>query len=88
LIVGIVGAIFSLLFCLALWCGWNQLKLAIEIVNCSADFLAATKRLLSVPILYYLVLFCFFLFWLACVISVMCMGKIDAHPHGILYVPF
>lgn len=88
LLVGIIGAILSLLFCLALYCGWSQLKLAIEIVNCSADFLAATKRMLGVPILYYVFLFLFFLFWLGCVISVECMGKIVPDPDTIAgYVP-
>lgn len=87
LVVGICGAILSLLFCLAIYCGWNSLKLAIEIVNCSADFLAQTKRLLAVPILYYVFLFLFFLYWLACIISVMSMGRIVPQPDGLVYVP-
>lgn len=64
------------------------MKLSIEIVNSSADFLAHTKRLLFVPVAYYSVLFLFFLFWLACMISVESMGKIT--PDGEdnkLYVP-
>lgn len=86
--IGILFALLSVLYAVALWCGWDQLKLAIEIVNCSADFLANTKRLLGVPILYYVALFLYFLFWLSCVISVECMGKIVPDPgDDLVYVP-
>jgi len=88
LVGGIIGAILSLLFCIMLWCGWSQLKLAIEIVNCSADFLAQTKRMLAVPLLYYVFLFFFFSFWLSCVISVMSMGKISPDTNDtVTYYP-
>lgn len=76
LAVGIISGLFAIIFCLLIYFAWNQLKLSIEIVNCSADFLAATKRLLFVPVAYYMVLFLFFLFWIACMISVMSMGNI------------
>jgi hypothetical protein len=63
--------------------------LAIEVINCSADFLAATKRLLLSPIIYYLVLFGFFVFFLACLISVNAMAEISPDPHsGKRYIPF
>lgn len=87
LTLGIVGAILALIFGLAVVCGYKSLTLAIEIVNCSADFLAKTKRLLAVPVLYYLFLFLFFLFWLACIISVESMGKIVPAPEGLVYIP-
>jgi hypothetical protein len=54
------------------------LKISIEIINCSADFLAATKRLIAVPFLYFIFMFMFFLFWLASMISVESMGRIIA----------
>lgn len=89
----VVGAIiFSLLsvcFCMCLYCFWSSLKIAIEIINCSADFLAATKRVLFTPIIYYVIMFGFIMFWLGCVISVESMGKIKAAPkEGKLYIPF
>lgn len=62
--------------------------MAIEIVNTSADFLAATKRLLGVPILYYVILFMFFLFWIGCVICVESMGDIVPNPGDtVVYIP-
>jgi hypothetical protein len=39
--------------------------------------LTETKRLIGVPVLYYLALFLFFLFWLAAMISVESMGDIE-----------
>lgn len=56
-------------------------------MNCSADFLANTKRLLGVPVAYYTMLFLFFLFWLACIISVESMGKITPDPSVKPYIP-
>ena len=85
--LAILGGLLSILFGLMVWCFWAALKLAIEIVNCSADFLAKTKRLMAVPFMYYLFLFLFFLYWLACVISVESMGKIEANPNGTPYMP-
>jgi choline transporter-like protein 2/4/5 len=61
------------------YCGFNQLKIAIEIINCSADFLAQTKRLIAIPFMYFICMFLFFLFWLASMISVESMGNIQAY---------
>jgi hypothetical protein len=69
-----------LLFSICIWCKWNDLKLAIEIVNASADFLAQTKRLLATPLVYFVFLFAFFLFWLSCIICVESMGQIVPDP--------
>ena len=86
--VGIISGIFAIVFCLLIYCGWSQLKLSIEIVNCSADFLANTKRLLGVPVAYYSILFLFFLFWVACMISVESMGKVVPDPSNSLTSPY
>lgn len=86
--IAIVSGIIGLLFCLALWCGWNQLKLAIEIVNCSADFLAGHKRLLCVPLIYYGVLCVYFIFWASCILSVESMGRLVPNPNYHPYIPF
>lgn len=48
-----------------------------EVINCSADFLTETKKLIGVPILYYVMLFVFFLFWVGSMISVESMGNIQ-----------
>lgn len=48
-----------------------------EVINCSADFLTETKKLIVIPILYYVMLFVFFLFWVGSMISVESMGNIQ-----------
>ena len=78
LVVGIISAIFAMIFAVAVYCGWNQLKMSIEIINCSADFLASTKRLIGVPFIYFIFIFLFFMFWMASMISVESMGNIRA----------
>lgn len=51
--------------------------------------MAGTKRVLAVPVLYYIFLFIFFLFWLACLISIESMGKIVPDPgSSLIYIPF
>jgi hypothetical protein len=74
--VGIVSLVLAVVFAIALYCGWKQLTLAVEVINCSADFLTETKRLIGVPILYYLMIFIFFLFWVTAMICVESMGNI------------
>lgn len=89
LIIGLVFALVAVIFSVCIWCGWTSLKLAIEMVNASADFLAQTKRVFIVPFLYYIFLSLFFIFWIACVVSVNCMGKITPDPGSpSSYIPF
>ena len=78
--IGGTCGLVAILFAMCIWCKWDDLKLAIEIVNASADFLAQTKRLLATPLVYFVFLFIFFLFWLSCIICVMSMGKITPEP--------
>ena len=88
LVFGIVFSIVALLFALAVYCGWNRLKIAIEIIDVSADFLAGTKRLMAVPFMYYIILIVFFLFWLASVFSVYSLATITPDPDmGSTYIP-
>lgn len=90
LIFGIAFAIAAIIFAIGLWCGWKSLSIAIEMINSSADFLAQTKRIFIVPFTYNVILIGFLFFWLACIISVNCLGKITADPStgGVGYVPF
>ena len=77
LITGILFLLLAIIFAIAVYCGWKQLTLAVEVINCSADFLTETKKLIGVPILYYVMLFVFFLFWVGSMISVESMGNIQ-----------
>jgi len=80
LVGGIVFAILAALFLLAICCGWKQLKAAIKIIDATADYLSATKRVFGVPLIYYIVMVAYFLFWLACFTAAMSCGKITPKP--------
>jgi hypothetical protein len=40
IMMGFLCTILAIVFSVLLWCGWSHVKLAIEMVNASADFLA------------------------------------------------
>ena len=69
-------SIMTLVYMLMLWCGYQSLKLAIDVIDASADFLAGTKRILGVPLLYFFITILFLVFWLTAVISVHSIGNI------------
>lgn len=76
--LGIGFSIFALLFLCCLYCGFNSLRIAINVVDASADFLAKTKRLIGVPIMYFFVQMVIFSIWVYCMISINSIGTIEA----------
>jgi len=46
---------FGLLYNLVLWCYWTTMKIAIALVDATADFFAATKRIILVSCFYFFV---------------------------------
>jgi hypothetical protein len=46
------------------------------VIDASADFLAGTKRILGVPLLYFFMTILFLIFWLTAMISVASIGNI------------
>lgn len=90
LLTGILGALATIVATLAIYCGWNSLKRAIDVIDASADFLAATKRIIAVPFLFFIVMLLFFFFWIGCIVCVYSLGKITPNPNyrvGGVYVP-
>jgi membrane protein YqaA with SNARE-associated domain len=49
-IVGLLAVGFFFCVC----CGYKSLKMAIDVIDASADFLAKTKRILLVPGIFFL----------------------------------
>lgn len=90
LVVGLFGALLSLVYCICLKCGWSSLHNAIDVIDASADFLAKTKRIIGVPFVYFLVMVFYFFFWIGCIICVYSMGTIkpnlNYHLDGV-YIP-
>jgi len=74
----IVFAILTCGFALCITCGFKSLKLAIDVIDASADFLATTKRILFVPILYFFLTLIVALVWVSAFACVASMNKISA----------
>jgi len=57
-------------------CGYKHLKLAIDVIDASADFLAATKRILLVPGGFFVLQMLSVGLWLGCVGGIYSTGEI------------
>jgi ABC-type multidrug transport system fused ATPase/permease subunit len=53
LVGGIVLGLAAIIMLIMLVCGFNQLKIAIDVVDASADFIRKTKRVIGVPVIYF-----------------------------------
>ncbi len=63
LICAIVFAILALLYLVFLCCGFADLKIAIGILDASADFLLKTKRIFYVPVFYFFITCIVYVVW-------------------------
>lgn len=83
--IGITCGIVGVLFLVSICCMFNSLKIAIDVIDASADFLAKTKRVILVPVLYFFVNLVAVLVWLAAFISVTTMkiDKVEASSSGL-----
>lgn len=76
---GFGAAVFGILasvFACMIFCGYSQLKTAIDVLDASADFLAKTKRIFLVPTLYMFVQIIFVLMFLFSVLAIGANGDI------------
>jgi hypothetical protein len=74
IVLGILAALFGLAVC----CGFNSLRTAINVVDASADFLRKTKRILFVPVLYFFLNVLVVFAWAVIVACFNSMGEITA----------
>lgn len=85
LIACIAFGIFGLCFCLCIYCEFQSLELAINVIDASADFIVETKRVIAVP-LFHLVLNLFIIIiWLwafAYVLSLNDIVSVKSVPQG------
>uniref|UniRef100_A0A7S3N2V9 Choline transporter-like protein n=1 Tax=Strombidium inclinatum TaxID=197538 RepID=A0A7S3N2V9_9SPIT len=71
-------AIAALIFFCLICCGFRSLKLAIDVIDASADFLAGTKRIILVPIFYFFLTLIVVLIWSGGMAAVVSMNEIEA----------
>lgn len=57
-------------------CCWKSLKVSIAIIETAADYFADTKRIILVPLYYFLVAIVVFFVWLGAIICVNSIGEI------------
>jgi len=84
LVGSIIGTVLTLVFCMLVWCGFNSLRIAINVIDASADFIADTKRIIGVPVLYFFVTLIMVLIWLFCCMSINTIG--DITPRTDLFI--
>lgn len=76
-----IGAGFSLfallMFNCMLWCYWQKLQVAIAVIDSTADFMVATKRIALVTIYYFFTGVIVFLIWGFGLIGVISMSTIE-----------
>lgn len=77
----IVVAILAVGFLFCVICGFRSLKLAIDVIDASADFLACTKRVIFVPIIHFLISILLFSLWVGAFGCVVSMNNISADPN-------
>ena len=82
LAIGGLFGILSLIFACMIYCGYNQLKTAIDVLDASADFLAGTKRIFLVPIVYFFVQIIFVALFLLALMSIAATGEITPDLDG------
>lgn len=74
----VIFSLLSVCFLCCVICGFKSLKLAIDVIDASADFLTETKRILLVPIFYFLVSVIVFMGWVYAFMNVASMNEIKA----------
>lgn len=79
--VGMVGAvvfgIFFILFNVLLYCKWDQVKMAIAVIDATAEFFVETKRINFVSIMYFGIIAMWVIFWGVCAIGMLSTTKME-----------
>ena len=86
LVIGLACSIMAIVFAICICCGYSSLKLAIDAIDASADFLAATKRLILVSISSLFVMVLVLFIWIMAVACIYSMGDIRPH-EGVIWIP-
>lgn len=66
------------LYMLAIFCMWKSLQISIAILECAADFVGSTVRIILVPFSFFIINIILFTAWGAGVLCVYSIGEITA----------
>jgi hypothetical protein len=76
----VVAAIFGVLFILfniLLYCKWDKIKMAIAVIDATAEFFVETKRINFVSIMYFVLISMWVIFWGVCAIGMLSRTKFE-----------
>jgi hypothetical protein len=74
LTIGAICGVLSVVYLMMVCCFFKSLKIAIDVIDASADFLAKTKRVILVPIFYFFVNMLAIMVWMPASITVVSIG--------------
>jgi hypothetical protein len=74
----VISGILTVSFMFCIFCGFKSLKMAIDVIDASADFLATTKRIIFVPVLYFFLTLICLIVWVSAFACVASMNDITA----------
>jgi hypothetical protein len=72
-----VGVIFLVLFNGILYCKWKNIKIAIAVIDATADFFMKTHRINFVSSFYFMVSAIWFVIWMALVVGMLGIAKFE-----------
>lgn len=70
--------IFAGFYLLYICCNFQSLRVAIAVIETAADYFADTKRIILVPVLYFITGILMFVAWVAAMICVSSIGEITS----------
>ena len=73
-----INAFFLLLFNCLMCCFWSKLQVAIAVIDCTADFMAATKRIALLTIYFFLLSIVVTVIWAFGLVGTISMNEITA----------
>jgi hypothetical protein len=76
----VILGILALAFTCAVIMGFNQLKNAINVIDASLDFLDATKRIIFVPLVHFVLQIVVIVVWCFCFACLISMNDIKPDP--------
>lgn len=77
-ICSLVFGILFIIYNVMLYCGFTQLKLAVDCIDASAEFIMNTKRLVAINFLFFIVQAIAIVLWLFAMMSLRSMGEVSA----------
>ena len=80
LTIGIICGVLGVLFMISVCCLFHSLKVAIDVIDASADFLAKTKRIIILPVFYFIINLIVVLLWISAftAVTTLSVDKIEA----------